>query len=39
MNVRATYATATRRFDRSVVTLMDSIGIPFARSALGLVFI
>jgi uncharacterized membrane protein YkgB len=39
MNLRASYETATRRFDRSVVTLMDSIGIPFARSALGLVFI
>lgn len=33
------YATTTRMFDDAVVRVMDSIGIPFARSALGLVFI
>lgn len=39
MRMRARYESATRRFDRTVVALMDSVGIPFARSALGLVFI
>ena len=39
LDLRQLHDTTTRRFDRLVVSLMDSVGITFARSALGLVFI
>lgn len=37
--IRNLYITATRQFDKTVVFAMDRFGIPFARFALGLVFI